>query len=65
MNRILPSDLYGEAKQLTEGEFAFWEKNNILQQVWRDKREVRMLSTIHSAKAIGSDMDQKVGKGKI
>jgi hypothetical protein len=43
-NRGLPSDLLREAKQLKKGESTFQRKNDILLQVWKDKREMGMIS---------------------
>jgi hypothetical protein len=51
-NRGLPSDLLGETKELKKDEPTFQRKNDILLQVWKDKREMRMISTTHKAKSL-------------
>jgi len=32
---------------LIKGQSAFWRKGDVMVQVWKDKRLVRMISTIH------------------
>jgi hypothetical protein len=46
-NRGIPRYLEGESKHLKKGQSAFRWKGDIMVQVWRDKRLVRMISTIH------------------
>ena len=48
-NRGIPRDLEGEGKRLNRGQSAFWRKGDVMVQVWKDKRLVRMISTIHDA----------------
>jgi hypothetical protein len=48
-NRGIPRDLEGEGKCLNRGQSAFRRKGDVIVQVWKDKRFVRMISTIHDA----------------
>jgi hypothetical protein len=48
-NGGIPHDLEGEGKHLKKGQSAFWRKGDIVVQVWKDQRLVRMISTIHEA----------------
>jgi hypothetical protein len=48
-NRGIPRDLEGEGKRLNRGQSAFRRKSDVIVQVWKDKRLVRMISTIHDA----------------
>jgi hypothetical protein len=47
-NRGIPKDLEKEAKELKGGQSSF-RKGDILVQDWRDKKLVRMISTIHDS----------------
>jgi len=47
VNRSIPHDLEGEGKHLKKGQSAFWRKGDLMAQVWKDKRLVRMVSMIH------------------
>ena len=53
-NRGIPRDLEGEGKHLKKGESAFWRKDDVMVQVWRDKRLVRIISTIHDATIVNT-----------
>jgi len=48
-NRGIPRDMEGEGKRLNRGQSAFRRKGDVMVQVWKDKRLVRMISTIHDA----------------
>jgi hypothetical protein len=48
-NRGIPKDLKKEAKELKKGQSSFRRKDDVLVQVWNDKRLVRMISTIHDS----------------
>jgi hypothetical protein len=48
-NRGIPKDLEKEAKRLKTGQSSFRRKGDVLVQVWKDKRLVRMISTIHDS----------------
>jgi hypothetical protein len=54
-NRGIPKDLEKEAKELKRGQSSFQRKGDILVQVWKDKRLVRMISTIHDSKHVNID----------
>ncbi|CAK9832678.1 PiggyBac transposable element-derived protein 4 [Anthophora retusa] len=43
----LPKCLKTKPLKLKKGESIFKRKGDILLQIWKDKREVRMISTIH------------------
>jgi hypothetical protein len=48
-NRGIPCDLEREGKRLKKRQSAFRRKGDVMVQVWKDKRLVRMISTIHEA----------------
>ena len=52
-NRGIPRDLEGEGKRLKKGQSAFWRKGDVMVQVWKDKRLVRV-STIHEATVVNT-----------
>jgi len=47
-NRELPHKLVRESKQAKREMVLYLEEEDVFSQVWADKREVRMISTIHS-----------------
>jgi hypothetical protein len=51
-NRSIPKDLEKEAKELKKGHSSFRRKGDVLVQVWKDKRLVRMISTIHDSEHV-------------
>ena len=53
-NRGIPCDLEGEGKCSKRGQSAFRRKGDVMVQVWKDKRLVRMISTIHDAKIVNT-----------
>ena len=57
-NRGIPRDLEGEGKRLKKGESAFWRKGDVMVQVWRDKRLVR-ISTIHDATIVNTGRKER------
>jgi hypothetical protein len=48
-----------EGKCLKKGQPAFRRKSDILVQVWKDKRLVRMTSTIHDATTVNTGRKDK------
>lgn len=48
--RGAPKTLEDEAKKLKTGESTFRRKGEVLIHAWKDKREVKMVSSIHNAK---------------
>jgi hypothetical protein len=50
--RGIPKDLEKEAKELKKGQSCFRRKGDVLMQVWKDKRLVRMISTIHDSEHV-------------
>jgi hypothetical protein len=48
LNSGIPKDLEKEAKGLKKGQSSFRRKGDVLVQVWKDKRLVRMINTIHN-----------------
>jgi len=63
-NRGIPHDLEGEGKRLNRGQSAFQRKSDVMVQVWKDKRLVRMVSTIHDATIVNTgrkDKEKKYG----
>jgi hypothetical protein len=53
-NREMSCDLEGEGKPLKKLQSAFWRKGDIMVLVWKDKRLVRMISTIHEATTVNT-----------
>ena len=53
-NKGIPRDLEGEGKRLKNGQSAFWRKGDVMVQVWKDKRLVQMISTIHDATIVNT-----------
>jgi len=53
-NRGVPSDLEEDGKHLEKGQSASQRKGDIMVQVWKDKRLVRMISTIHDATVVST-----------
>ena len=51
-NRGIPKDLDKEAKELKKGNSCFRRKDGVLVQLWKDKRLVRMISTIHDSEHV-------------
>jgi hypothetical protein len=60
-NRGIPHDLEGEGKHLNRGQSAFHRKGDIIVQEWKDKRLVRMISTIHDATILNTGRKDKPG----
>ena len=54
-NRGIPRDLEEDGKQLKKGQSAFRRKGDVMVQVWKDKRLVRMISTIHDARIVNTE----------
>ena len=52
-NRGIPRDLE-DGKHLKKGQSAFRRKGDVMVQVWKDKRLVRMISTIHDATIVNT-----------
>ena len=48
-NRGLPKSFVQAGNNLKAGQSIFCRRNDILLQTWKDKREVRMVSTLHQA----------------
>jgi len=53
-NRGIPRDLQGEGKHLEKGHSTFWRKGDVMVQVWKDKRLVQMINTIHEATTVNT-----------
>jgi len=50
----MPLDLEWEGKHLKKGQSVFQRKGDIMVQVWKDKRLVRMISTIHDTTTVNT-----------
>jgi hypothetical protein len=59
VNRSIPSDLEEDSKHLKKGQSAFWRKGDVMVQVRKDKRLVRMMSTIHDATVLSKGQKHK------
>ena len=53
-NRSIPRDVEGEGKHLKKVQSSFRRKGDVMVQVWKDKRLVRMISTIHEATVVNT-----------
>jgi hypothetical protein len=53
-NRGIPHDLEGEGIRLNRGQSAFRRKGDVMVQVWKDKRLVHIISTIHDATTVNT-----------
>ena len=53
-NRNIARDLEGEGKRLKKGQPAFRRKGDVMEQVRKDKRIVRMISTIHDVTIVST-----------
>jgi hypothetical protein len=63
-NRDIPKDLEKEVKGLKKGQSSFRRKGDILVQIWKDKRLVRMISTIHDSEHVHTGKkNQKTNEG--
>ena len=61
-NRGIPRDLDEDGKRLKKGQSAFRRKGDIMVQVWKDKRLVRMISKIHDATVVSTGRKDKKTK---
>jgi len=50
----IPHDLEGKGKRLKKGQPAFHRKGDVMVQVRKDKRLVRMISTVHEATIVNT-----------
>jgi hypothetical protein len=64
-NRGIPRDLEGEDKGLNRGQSAFRKKGNVIVQLWRDKRLVLVISTIHDATIVNTGRKDRKTKMEI
>jgi hypothetical protein len=64
-NRGIPRDLEGEGKRLNRGQSAFWRKGDVMVQLWKDKRLVRIISTIHDATTVNTGRKDRKTKMEI
>jgi hypothetical protein len=61
--RGIPKDLEKEAKELKRGQSSFRRKGDILVQIWKEKRLVRRISTIHDSKHVNTGkIDRKTSE---
>lgn len=58
-NRGLPEVLIEKSKNLHRGEMTFLRKGRVMLIAWKDKRIVRMISTIHDASMKSSENRKK------
>jgi hypothetical protein len=62
-NRGIPKDLEKEAKELKRGQSFCQREGDILVQVWKDRRLVRMISTVHDSKHVNTGkIDRKTSE---
>ena len=59
ITRGIPPDLEQESNHLKEGQSYFRRTSNIIVQVWKGKRPMQMISTIHDAIVNAGRKDQK------
>lgn len=65
LNRGVPNSLKVKESGLKKGEMLFQRKGNILVQLWKDKRIVRMITTIHDSKMVRTTKKTKKGEDVI
>jgi hypothetical protein len=53
-NRGIPHDLEWEGKRFKKWQSAFQRKGDVMVQVWKDQRLVRMISMIHEATIVNT-----------
>ena len=53
-NRGIPRNLEEDGKHSKKGQLAFQRKGDVMVQVWKDKRLVWMISTIHDATTVNT-----------
>jgi hypothetical protein len=62
-NRVIPKDLMTEAIGLKQGQSSFKRKGDVFVQAWKDKRLVRMISTLHDSEHVHTGKkDQKTNE---
>jgi hypothetical protein len=64
-NRGIPCDLEGEGKRVKKWQSVFWRKSDVMVQMWRDKRLVRMVSTIREATIVNTGQKYRKTNMKI
>ncbi|PSN49971.1 PiggyBac transposable element-derived protein 4 [Blattella germanica] len=62
MDRGAPKELKNELKNLKKGESKFSRKGQVLVQVWKDKRDVKLISTLHTAQIVESEKTNRKGE---
>ena len=58
-NRGIPRDLEWEGKRLNRVQSAFRREGDVMVQVWKEKRLVRMISTTHDATIVNTGRKDK------
>jgi hypothetical protein len=64
-NRGIPCDLEGEGKFLNRGQSAFRRKCDVMVHLWKDKRLVCMISTIHDATIVNAGRKDRKTKMEV
>jgi hypothetical protein len=64
-NRGIPRDLEGKGNSFNREQSAFLRKGDVMVQVWKDKRLVRMISTIHDATIVNTGRKDRKTKMEI
>jgi len=59
MKRGIAPDLEQESNHLKLGHSGFWRRSDVIVQVWKDKRPVQMISTIHDTIVNTGGKDKK------
>jgi hypothetical protein len=63
LDRGAPKELKDDVKKnLKKGKSVFSRKGQVLIQVWRDKRGVKLISTLHTAKIVESAKTNRKGE---
>jgi hypothetical protein len=62
LDRGAPKHMKTDTEKLKKGESTFVRKGQVLVQAWRDKRPVKLISTIHSAKIVASNKRNHKGE---
>ena len=53
-NKGITRDLEGEGKRFKKGQSAFRREGDVMVHMWKDKRLVRIISTIHDARVVST-----------
>ena len=62
LTKGIPKELEERTKYLRKGESSFVRKGQVLVQMWRDKRDMQVISTLHTASIVDTGKKDKKGE---